>query len=71
MHLSNEHILEFQVLYKEQFGKDISKEEAHEKGIRLLRLVQLIYKQMTKEEFMQIQKEVQSIRERVNKRNKI
>lgn len=71
MHLSNEHILEFQVLYKEQFGKDISKEEAHEKGIRLLRLVQLIYKPMTKEEFMQIQKEVQSIRERVNKRNKI
>lgn len=71
MHLSNEHILQFQSLYKEHFGKEISKEEAHEKGIKLLRLVQLINKPMTNEEFLEVQKELEKIQERINKSNKI
>lgn len=44
MVLSDEHIKEFQVLYKEHFGVEISKEEARENGAKLLRLISLIYR---------------------------
>ena len=71
MHLSNENILQFQKLYKEQFGIELSKEEAYENGAKLLRLVQLIYKPMTKAEFVKAQKEVEAIRDRINKRNEM
>ena len=71
MNLSNEHILEFQSLYKEHFGMDISLEEAHEKGIKLLSLVKLIYKPMTKEEFLQAQEDEVAIRGRINKRKQL
>lgn len=69
MHLSNEHLSQFQSLCKEHFGEEISREEAHEQGIKLLRLVQLIYKPMTLEEFLQVQNEILKIRTRINKRN--
>ena len=50
MVLSNEQIVSFQTLYKSQFGKEISQAEALKKGIKLIRLVQLIYKPMTEDE---------------------
>jgi len=50
MKLTDEQITQFQTLYKKHFGADISKEQAHEEGIKLVRLMQLIYKPMTKEE---------------------
>lgn len=43
MNLSDEQIREFQEIYKEHFGTEISKEDAYENGIKLLRLVELIY----------------------------
>lgn len=49
MHLTEEDITQFQTLYKKHFGEDISRERAHEEGIKLVRLMQLIYKPMTKE----------------------
>jgi hypothetical protein len=42
MRLTDEHIAEFQMLYRKNFGKDISKEEALEKGLRLIRLMELV-----------------------------
>lgn len=54
--LSDEQITKFQMLYKKHFGKEISKEEALEKGIKLIRLVELIYKPMTIEEHEMVQK---------------
>lgn len=51
MHLSDEHINSFQMLYKKRFGKDISKEDARNKGIKLLRLMFLTYRPMTQEQF--------------------
>lgn len=54
--LSDEQIAKFQTLYKNRFGKKISREEAYEKGIKLIRLVELIYKPMTKEEYKIVQK---------------
>ncbi len=44
MQLSEKHISDFQKLYKKRFGKDISKREALEKGLHVLKIV----KQMTR-----------------------
>ena len=54
--LSDEQIKQFQMLYKKHFGKEISREEAYEKGAKLVRLVELIYKPMTEDEYKQLQK---------------
>jgi len=55
MVLDNEQITKFQTLYKSRFGKDISREEAYEKGIKLMRLVEIIYKPMTEAEYQELQ----------------
>lgn len=55
MRLSDEHIAHFQALYLKRFGKEISKEEARDKGIKLFRLMTLIYRPMTKAEFEAVQ----------------
>ena len=54
--LSDEQIRKFQMLYKKHFGKEISREEAYEQGAKLIRLVELIYKPMTEDEYKQLQK---------------
>ncbi len=53
--LSDEQITKFQTLYKNRFGKEISREEAYEQGVKLIRLVELIYKPMTKAEYQKLQ----------------
>jgi len=52
--LSDEQIKKFQALYKEQFGEDISREEAYEQGAKLIRLFELIYKPITQEDYQRI-----------------
>lgn len=54
--LSDEQITKFQRLYKNHFGKEINREEAYEKGAKLIRLVELIYKPMTEKEYKMVQK---------------
>ena len=44
------------MLYKKHFGKEISREEAYEQGAKLIRLVELIYKPMTEDEYRKLQK---------------
>lgn len=56
MVLDDEQIRKFQTLYKSRFGKEISREEAYEKGAKLVRLMELIYKPMTEDEYKQLQK---------------
>lgn len=53
--LSNEQIRKFQMLHEKYFGKKISREEAYESGVKLIRLVELTYKPMTEDEFKQLQ----------------
>lgn len=53
--LSDEQIKKFQRLYKNRFGKEISREEAYEQGAKLIRLVELIFKPMTEAEYQQLQ----------------
>lgn len=55
MVLSDDNIISFQKLYKERFGKDISKEDAYEQGIKLLQLMSIVYRPMTRAEFEVIQ----------------
>lgn len=54
--LSDEQITKYQTLYKTRFGKEISREEAFEQGVKLIRLIELIYKPMTTLEYQQLQK---------------
>jgi hypothetical protein len=53
--LSDEQITKFQTLYKNRFGREISREEAYEKGAKLIRLVELIYRPMTENEYQLLQ----------------
>ena len=50
MLLSDENIVAFQKIYKNRFGKEINKEDAYEKGVKLLRLMSIVYRPMTKVE---------------------
>jgi hypothetical protein len=42
MVLADEHIAEFQELWKKHYGTEITKEQALEKGLRLIRLLEAI-----------------------------
>ena len=53
--LSDEQIKKFQLLWKNRFGKEISREDVFEKGAKLLRLIELIYKPMTETEYKKLQ----------------
>ena len=53
--LSDEQITNFQQLYKNRFGKEISREQAVEHGVKLIRLVELVYQPMTEKEYQQLQ----------------
>jgi hypothetical protein len=61
--LSDDQIIKFQTLYKNRFSKDISREQAYEKGAKLIRLVELIYKPMTEADYQQLQKRRRATRE--------
>lgn len=54
--LSDEQITKFQELYKNHFGKDISRNEAYEQGVKLIRLIQFVYKSEIEKEHKEIQK---------------
>ncbi|MFA5386307.1 MAG: hypothetical protein WC297_01375 [Candidatus Paceibacterota bacterium] len=53
--LSDEQIKKYQMLHKNRYGTEISREEAYTRGAQLLRLIELIYKPMTEEEFQKLQ----------------
>jgi hypothetical protein len=59
MVLSDENITKFQALYKSEFGLEISKEDAYEKGVQLLQLMSIVYKPITQEEFDLMEKQTQ------------
>lgn len=42
MVLADEHIAQFQALWKKHYGTEITKEQALEKGLRLIRLLEAI-----------------------------
>lgn len=61
MILKDENILEFQALYKREFGIEISREDAYEQGVKLLRLMSIVYQPTTEKEYQLIRKYKSSI----------
>ncbi len=51
MVLSGKNISSFQTLYKEEFKEEISEEEAYYQAVKLIELVRVIYKPITKEDY--------------------
>lgn len=51
MVLSGKHISSFQSLYKEEFGEEISEEETYTQAVKLIELVRLVHKPITKEDY--------------------
>ena len=54
--LSETQVQKFQELYRKRFGKEIGREEAYEKGVKLLRMMELVYAPMTEAELELVQK---------------
>ncbi len=59
--LSKESLEKFKSIYKKRFKKDLSDQEALEGATSLIRLVKLIYKPMTIEEYKMVQKRLAEI----------
>ncbi|MCR4334454.1 MAG: hypothetical protein NUV47_01865 [Patescibacteria group bacterium] len=68
MIILDEDILKFQALYKSEFGMKISREDAYEKGVKLLQLMSVVYKPMTEKEYELIQKHRQETLSLLQKR---
>jgi len=49
-------ITKFQTLFKEEFGREISREEAIEQATKLISLMSHVYKPMTRDDFDFIEK---------------
>lgn len=54
--LSEEQITKYQQLIKKRFNRDISREKAYEEGVKLLRLVELVYKPITEADLELVEK---------------
>lgn len=54
--LSDAQVSKFQTIYKNRFGKEISRADALEKGARLVRLMQIVYQPITEQELLEFQK---------------
>jgi aldehyde:ferredoxin oxidoreductase len=52
--LLDHHIQKFKEIYKAKFGVELTNDQAREKGDKLYRLMRLIYKPMTKDEFEKV-----------------
>jgi len=51
MQLTKQQLDEFKKLYSQKFGEELDDEQAAAKAIKLLGLLQMIYKPLTKTEF--------------------
>ena len=55
MKLTDQQVTKFQALYKARFNQEISREKAYDMGIKLVRMMQIIYKPMTVADFEELQ----------------
>ena len=54
--ISEKALEKFKTIYKKEFDIDLSDQDSLESATKLLRLVEIIYKPMTKEEYERVQK---------------
>jgi hypothetical protein len=55
MQLTPEQVAKFQAIYKAKFGREISNEQAYEQGVKLVRLMEIVYRPMTRAEYKKAQ----------------
>lgn len=55
MKLTDQQITKFQALYKARFHKNVDRKKAYDMGIKLVRMMQIIYKPMTVADFERLQ----------------
>jgi len=60
--ISKEKLKEFKKIYKKRFGGYLSDQVALEKATKLLNLVKVVYRPMTKEEYDKVQKRRKEIK---------
>lgn len=56
MYLTDSEVSQFQSIYRQQFGKEISQEDARERGTKLVRLFEIIYKPVTIDDHKMVQR---------------
>lgn len=61
MQLTPEQVAGFQAIYKSRLGHEISREQAYEQGLKLVRLMQFVYRSMTQADLEKIQKRQQEL----------
>ena len=54
--ISEKALKEFKAIYKKKFDIELSDQDALESATKLLRLAEIVYKPMTKEEYERVQK---------------
>jgi len=59
--LTENQIQEFMRLWKNHFGHEISRKDAFSQGIKLVRLMELVYRPMTENDYQSIQSRIASI----------
>jgi len=65
MELSDEQVAKFRAICMKQFGRELSKHEAYEGGIKLVRLMTIIYKPITKQDVEAVQKRQNDLRKKL------
>lgn len=63
--LTDEQVKKFQDIYRKRFGKEISNEDALEKGIKLVRLMEIIYKPITEKDLEMLKKRRKEIKDKL------
>jgi len=53
--ISKKALEEFKIIYKERFNIELSDQDALDKATKLLRLIEIVYKPITKEEYGKLQ----------------
>ena len=65
MLLSDKDILEFQEMWKEHHGQEITKKDAYNKAIKLIELVEIAYKPLTEEDLLMVEESRKEIKEKL------
>lgn len=56
MGLSDQQLSDFRSIYESRFGRQINREEALEQGERLIRLLQLVYRPISRSLYQEVER---------------
>jgi hypothetical protein len=73
MHISEKHLNEFKELLKNKMGQEafskLSEQDILDRAIKLLTMVKIVYKPITKKDFDWAQKKIQELQDKEEQRN--